>query len=113
MNLEADLDVLSSSIIVPEQTIDTSPQIAPPPTGRKMRVIIASEENKPMHRFLSINGVNRYVKVDTEVILEEEFVRMLSECTRPVARRQRDIYGVEEVVTIAVKAHSFQVLGPA
>ena len=75
-------DIDSPQIIIPDTHLDTSPTVAPPPTGKKYRVIISSEANKPSIRYLAINGVSRYVQVDVEVELEEEFVRMLSEGTR-------------------------------
>lgn len=105
-------DIDSPQIITPDTYLDTSPTVAPPPTGKKYRVIISSEANKPSIRYLAINGVSRYVQVDVEVELEEEFVRMLSEGTRPMPRETR-VDGIGSIESINVRAHQFQVLGPA
>ena len=43
-------DIDAPQIIIPDTHLDTSPTVAPPPTGKKYRVIISSEANKPSIR---------------------------------------------------------------
>lgn len=112
-----ELDLLSPtpvSLIVPVQTeIDTTPRVAPPPTGKKKRLVISSEYDKPNTRFLSINGIAKLVQVDQEVVVEEEYIRMLADATRPMSRQVRGEQGNVEMRITPVRAHGFQVLGDA
>lgn len=102
------------NLIIPTQPeIDTTPRVAPPPMGKKKRFVISSEYDKPNTRFLSINGVAKLIQVDQEVIIEEEYIRMMADATRPMTRQVRGEQGNVEMRITAVRAHGFQVLGDA